>query len=66
MRLRPHNRTFWRDYTFVRARERVVPNQSIPRVRTLVWSDALEHTYLVGFLRRALSADLVSLPSRCP
>ena len=35
MRQGPHNRTFWKDCSCVHASERVVPNPSTPRVRTL-------------------------------
>ena len=75
MRQRSHNRTFWTDHSCVSASKCMVTNQSLPRARTLAdQSDrrsdlrwyALEHTSLVGFLRRASLAGSASLPFPCP
>ena len=68
MRQQPQNVLDTR--TFVCACVRVIPNQSMPRVRTLAdQSDRgsdFQDTSLVGFLHRASPAGSASLPSRCP
>ena len=51
-----HNRTFWKDPLCARACERVVPTNQC------LW---LDHTSLVGFLRRASPGGSATLPPRC-